>query len=49
MNAEDFESEELGIAKAVGLPLHGFDLVVGSFQRTGRDGIVVPGQDAVGV
>jgi WD40 repeat protein/tRNA A-37 threonylcarbamoyl transferase component Bud32 len=33
MNGHDFEDEEVVVAKAVGLSLHGLDLVVSSFQR----------------
>ena len=46
MEAEDFEFEELGITEAVGLALHGFDLVVGALQRAGRDAVIVVIQNA---
>ena len=49
MDAEDFEHEEFGISESVGLAFHGFDSVVAAFQRSGRDGVVVPRQDAEGV
>ena len=49
MYSEDFEHEEFGVSESVGLAFHGFDFVVGAFQRAGRDGIVVPGEDAPGV
>ena len=49
MDAEDFEFEELGISESVGLSFHRFDFVVGAFQGSGRDGVVVPGQDALGM
>ena len=39
----------ISFAEAVGLAFHGFDLVVGAFQRAGRDRVVVPGEDAEGV
>jgi len=31
------------------LTVHGFDFVVGAFERTVGDGVFVPGQDAVGM
>ncbi len=46
MDSEDFESEELVIAEAIGLAFHGLDLVVGPFQRSGGEGVVAPGEDA---
>ena len=48
MEGVDLELEELLVAKAVGLSLHGLDLVVGSLQWSRRDAIVVVGQDAQG-
>ena len=49
MDAEDFQAEELLISESISLAFHGFDFVVGSFQRPGRDGMVVVGQDALGM
>ena len=49
MDAEDFESQELWISESISLAFHGFDFVVGSFQRPSRDGMVVVSQDAPGV
>jgi hypothetical protein len=49
VNAEDFEFEELGISKSVGLAFHRFDLVVRAFQGAGRDRVVVSGQNPSGV
>ena len=46
MQRIDFEHEELLISEAVCLSLHSFDFVVGSFQRTCRDSIVVVGEDS---
>ncbi len=40
-------SDEQWAAEAVGLSFHGLDFVVGSFQRTGGDRGVVPGQEWV--
>ena len=37
------------VTKAVGLTFHGFDLVVGAFQRAGGNGVVVVGKETVGV
>ena len=45
MDGEDFQLEEGVVAKAIGLTLHGFDLVVRPFQGTGGDGIVVVVED----
>jgi len=33
MDSKDFEFKEFRISEAVGLAFHGFDFVVGSFQR----------------
>ena len=43
MEAQDFQFEELPIAEAIGLALHGFDLVVGALQGARRDpvGVIV--------
>ena len=49
MDSKDFEFKEFRISEAVVLAFHGFDFVVGSFQRHGGDGMVVPGKDAPGV
>ena len=49
MDCIDFQDEELVVTKAVGLAFHGLDLVVGAFQGTGGNGVVVVGQQAVGV
>ena len=49
MYSEDFEHEEFGVSEPAGLAFHGFDLVVGAFQRARRDGVVVPSEDAPGV
>lgn len=46
MNGYDFEFEEFEISEAIGLPFHGFDFVVSSFERSGGNGIVIIGQDA---
>ena len=37
------------VSESVGLAFHGLDFVVGAFQGSGRDGVVVPGEDAPGV
>ena len=39
MDGEDSEFEELLVTQAVGLSLHGFDLVVCSFERAGGYGV----------
>jgi hypothetical protein len=39
--------EEVGVAKAMVLAVHGFDLVVGSFERAGGDRAIVPSQNAL--
>ena len=49
MNSEDFEHEEFGVTKAVCLSFHGFDFVVGSFEWSGGDRVVVPCKDAPGM
>jgi len=46
VNGHDFEFEEFEISEAIGLPFHGFDFVVSSFERSGGNGIVIIGQDA---
>ena len=46
MNGEYSEFEEFNIPVSVGHPLHNLNLVVRSFQGTGRDGVVIPVQDA---
>jgi len=45
----DFQDEELMVSEAVGLAIHGFDFVVGAFQRSGGNGVVVVGKETVGV
>jgi len=45
----DFEVEEFLVAESVVLALHGFDFVVGAFEGSGGDGMIVPGEDALGV
>jgi hypothetical protein len=45
VGAQDFQLEELVISEPIGLPFHGLDFVVGSFQGTGGDAVVVVGQD----
>src|SRR5438874_13813142 len=49
MESKNLEFEELAIAEAVGLTLHGLDFVVDAFQRAGRNAVVVEGEDAVAV
>lgn len=49
MKGQDFEFEEFVIPEAIGLPFHGFDLIVGPFQGSGGDGVVIIGQDAAAV
>jgi len=49
MESKNFEFEKFLIAESVGLSFHGFDFVVGPFERTGGDWIVVPSEDALGV
>ena len=44
MQAVDSEGEVLLVSISVGAALEGLDLVIGSLQWTGRDGVVVPGQ-----
>jgi len=45
----DPQDEEVAVTEAVCLPLHGLDLIIGSFERRGGDGIVIPGQETVSV
>lgn len=47
MELVELEFKKLLIAESVVLASHGFDLVVGAFQRPVRDRVIVPGQDAV--
>ena len=47
MDRHDLQLEELGIAEAVGLSVHGFDFVVGALHRACRDAVVVVGEDAL--
>jgi hypothetical protein len=42
VDGEDFEFEKLLISESISLVFHGLDLVVGSLQRAGGDGVVVP-------
>ena len=37
------------VSEAISLTFHGFDFVVDAFQRSGGDGVVVVGQETVGV
>ena len=41
MKRQDFEFEECMVTEAVGLALHGFDLVVSRFQGTGGVGVII--------
>jgi hypothetical protein len=43
---QDFEFEEFMISEPVGLWLHGFDFVVGSFQGTGEYGVIIISQES---
>ena len=49
MEREDFEFEEFMISESVGLSFHGFDLVIGPFEWSGRDRVVVPSEDSLGM
>ena len=49
MKLIEFEGEEVGVAEAVVLAVESLDLVIGSFQGTGGNWIVIPGQDSLGV
>ena len=44
MQIEDSEREVFGVAISVGAMLDEFDLIVDPLQGTGRDRVVVPGQ-----
>jgi len=46
MKGHNLQFEEFHIPKPIRLPLHGLDLVVGPFQRTGGDGEIIVGEDA---
>src|SRR3974377_460377 len=46
MYCQDLEFEELVVSEPIALPLHGFDLVVGSFKGTCANRVVVVGQEA---
>ncbi len=46
MDAHDSEFKEFLVPVAVGLPFHGFDIVIGALHRTWRNGMIVPSQDA---
>ena len=45
----EFELEIGGVAVSVGLAFHGFNLVVGPLQRSGRNRILVPVEDPAAV
>ena len=47
MDRQDFEFEELMISEPIGLPLHGFDLVIRPLQPTRGDPVIVVGQQAL--
>ena len=49
MNPEDFKFQKLWISESVGLTFHGFDFVVGAFKGAGGYGVVIPGEDTLGV
>jgi len=49
MESEDFEFEEYMILESMGLSLHRFDFVIGSFEWAVEDWVVVPGEDALGM
>ena len=49
MDGVDFEFEEVFVSEAIGLSLHGFDFVVGSFEGSGGDGEVIVGEDSPSV
>jgi hypothetical protein len=49
MESQDLELEELGVAKSVGLPLHGLDLVVDALEGASGNGVVIPRQDTASV
>ena len=46
MEREEFQLKELEVSIAESLSLQEFDLVVGSFQGAGADGVFVPVQNA---
>jgi len=48
MESKNFEFEEFLIVESIGLSFHGFDFVVGPFEWTGGDRIVVPSENALG-
>jgi hypothetical protein len=45
----DFKFKEFLVTEAVGLSFHGFDFVVGAFEWSRGDGVVVVGEDAPGI
>lgn len=45
MESQDFEFEEFQVAEAIGLALHGLDLVVGALQGSGGYGVIIVSQD----
>ena len=47
MQSVDPEFEEFGVSKAVGMALQNSDFGVGSFQRSGRNAVVIVVEDAV--
>jgi hypothetical protein len=46
MKGQNLRIEEFHISKSISLPLHGFNLVVGPFQRTGGDEEIIVSKDA---
>jgi len=46
MQSVDLEFKEFGVSKAVGLALQNSDFGVGSFQRSGRNAVVIVVEDA---
>jgi hypothetical protein len=46
MKGIDFEVEELLVTVSVGLAFHGFDFIVGAFQRAAGYGVIVIVQEA---
>lgn len=46
MERQDFELGEFMVPEALGLPLHGFNLVIGAFQGTGGNGVIIVGQES---
>jgi hypothetical protein len=44
-DSQDLQLEKFFISEAIRLPLHSFDLVVGAFKRSSRDGIIIIGEN----